>query len=1622
MTFPHSTGFSNAAITTSANGNSSTTTLNIQPSTNNTRFSSINELVSLGTYPGTDSDPGMGIGMASGYNLRPTTVPMYADPPEGMGLSIESTRTSVEDMFRIQREMEYNTGVNSSNPVGGDTLGPIDAAIPKKILSFVGEKFNSEGFHSEHPQIVGITEYIPLFQECDPKSDKSIYRVSPSLKKIISRNDLQATGAHDLLEMQRWVRNSIVDTVNELFKIFYKKYTPDVESSDVESSDVELEEDLDPRIIELFEFENFLEITQQVDLKSESFKNVKYNFNDNNVEKEDIVKSLEQYCPPSYSYYIDFVTKFIETNPYVSSIINYYVLRRFAYGLIEVMKLIVEKNQSLLDSFYIEVINNNDYINSEANSAKDNKLIDAYNDAKNNDGGDKSIRSIFRPEVTPSNGILRLIKVLHAGLAGVLINRYHPFEEDDEYASGASYQGSMYTRSYNYLINSRVCREFSFIHDAHYAGFKNHPSANLFNDYYSESDYKHLHSYTFDHELASSAASHDELASALIPLIFDLRNSASLPKTKGAQSDLMIKHLYGSNDKVDITLARSNPYSAIPSAINLDYDPIKIWTQFQKCDLSKSAIDNLEVGKVIYQDDPVSNKTILMCDNASNINDDLANINVVDLKNYAFSISKTLTGEATADTLNKLKAAQNGIDAVIKDIYDNYDLLGIRELGDTDTNINPEARLGHSYMNNFFRTAAAKLLAHFQSMEQGLYSDSLTTDSAKRAINTLYLYCVAGDNDKFSKAIFGTEAYGRSSYSAGAGSDADRSTDGQSHYMRTGNEHRFTIPRGDEGHDALMSSGQYATLGTNTDQKGAHFNLTVDEWTVRSYNSVLPYSDPAGKTANECEFRRLEGAGSNIFNAHDGLLQYLYYNVLPGTRNTIGTGDHYEDYPNYKLGTNGQYHDAEWISFYDKAEHFLDEEKEVVQTSTKGSGRLNSEIVSIATSTGDGMFTDVVGSFSRRNGNQNVSTGENFSCVWEAEMSFLKNKLGTEKVNKIFGSAAQDLVSNYSWFGHTSDKHLITPKNGIGSSSMSRVYLMHMILVKILSNNLKIKLALGPINGNNNNTNNRDRSVFFQFDLQTFKGVYDALMSNDKDANNTSTSYNTSFDNVRNNMNVYFEYARHQERMVLTCLYNLIKIRNFYYSLEKRINTAFDLTSEENIQSFLDTFPEEIHYFDSFSYDQRKLASFLNLTLMTPSSKNLYLPAQKDITDVQLDAMKKYFAGKSGMYNFVASPGTPIKKQPKRYIIHFGITNALIDTLREEMIIQENLDASQLDADQKAEQLAILRTLSIIRIDLYRKNLIDNNDVLMANYFFDTNKFMIENTIHEKITDYHASIGVTSGHSWDVFNQLHPLFDFKNENQDFGKVLWTNKDLIMSNPDSNISSLQVDQLFENHITDHYLKLYCKSVMGMDFDSDVFVNKKAGDLLLNTEIQSLDVLQDYQSAFKTHLDDLLVAGNNDPSFINERFRIEKEAKRSLFFSMEKMMKRVIYPKVFDRVFSVLFSPNGHFFGDDAGVSLDRMHYTVTLTKLRAEYPPDPPPTFDFSGIINEPPEKAPDNVTQASLSGLNSGPGALNPYGYEPREEEEELTIGAPTQHVGVTSNITSPLTNGSNIPYRKITF
>ena len=1221
-------------------------------------------------------------------------------------------------------------------------------------------------------------------------------------------------------------------------------------------------------------------------------------------------------------HYSNFVEKYINTNPYISSVIGYHVLSRFSKGVVAVMKIILENRQTFLDSFYNDVVANDDLLVSDLNSVNDNALINAYRNLNTTTLNDvnKTLRFFFKEELPASLGIIRFIKGMHGFASGFIdaLETDMPFLDSEN--DLASLNGRSSRSAVKYLINSRKCRLASFAFTS-WEGAYNSESL-------STVQFPELHSDSFDQGLAGY--SEKSSIKALLPMIYDIKNTITFPNEADAQADLIGKHLFGSLDS-KISDIKSDVTSTPPSPVDTQKDITHMWDKDLGIDYSVSGMSQLDLGKLLYSD-LQDGRNLLVVDNKGYTNDKVTGENNVTLKNYAFGIANMLRGEdnntEVSRICNDIKVAT---DNILKDIIDNYGVAGLSEFSD----------LPEEYIDKFFEFVADELINPTTNAPDGAGSD----DDAVPAFVSTLLLLVANTNEQFQKDLFKQGCWHYAVHTGFIDTDSGNGLD----FVRLA-QPRQLIPRTNsqskhKGYDKLRQLSRYGTEASSGLQQSDNDGDNTVDYNFYTHDPNESFTETL--VWNGYEFGDPLNAyyGRDItklqVNPTDVVFNYMYYNIIPGTKNTSGKQNLSEN-ESKSLTTAGQFNSddtygpfdptkGEYISFSDKPRHFMDESKSDSTFSVGSaidSSLLHDSIkICVAKNLSD-PFKDAINSAVT----EHTTPGANFvQKLLNFDANFIK-EYESDLQDKI-GFNVDDSVF-YNTPGN--DDQFITSNNALGTSSVSRVYLLYMIIVRMLFSATKLKIMTrGRETRSDSNAGNGARSIEIHYNLENLQGLHDALKSYSR-GDNPSSNYNTGYDSAREFIDGLKTRCQHNEAGLLVSAVTLIKIRNFFGNIGNRIQNSFDFTSVANLKEFLENFDNEVQYLDTFSPDQRNLSTFLNMTLLSPSLTNFHLPALKDITNDQIKCMKKFFS--QDKYVSAREADLNNRTNQKKYIVHFAITNSLVETLRDKLILQAGI--VDFTDDENIRAINQIRDRSIIKINLYRKNLINDKSVQVRSFLFDLNKFVIENINHPDISNLKVSTGLPAASSIEAFLGLHKLYDLRESDSEFSSNLYLSANSIANDDRNNITEEDVNQLFFNHFEDFYLKMYCKSILGLDFDDDVFINNNIAGQVLNMNNDSLNIVQNYNAAFKSHLDDLLSASANDQSYINEKYRIEREAKRSLYFSTERYMKRTLYPKTFDRVFSALVDLNESAadiqsqFEPENSVTLDRFYYTVTLTNLRS----------------------------------------------------------------------------------------
>jgi hypothetical protein len=131
----------------------------------------------------------------------------------------------------------------------------------------------------------------------------------------------------------------------------------------------------------------------------------------------------------------------------------------------------------------------------------------------------------------------------------------------------------------------------------------------------------------------------------------------------------------------------------------------------------------------------------------------------------------------------------------------------------------------------------------------------------------------------------------------------------------------------------------------------------------------------------------------------------------------------------------------------------------------------------------------------------------------------------------------------------------------------------------------------------------------------------------------------------------------------------------------------------------------------------------------------------------------------------------------------------------------------------------------------------------------------------------------------------------------------------------------MQELVDNHIMNHYLKIYCKLTLGIDFNEYAFpITPSVIKGLLNVDDDNVDL-------FNSFTQDLILrypSINVDSNLRGEFNRMKRQIADSLLFSIKNKAKFLLEPKCFDRVFSILINE------DDFVVDINQIESLETET--------------------------------------------------------------------------------------------
>ena len=157
----------------------------------------------------------------------------------------------------------------------------------------------------------------------------------------------------------------------------------------------------------------------------------------------------------------------------------------------------------------------------------------------------------------------------------------------------------------------------------------------------------------------------------------------------------------------------------------------------------------------------------------------------------------------------------------------------------------------------------------------------------------------------------------------------------------------------------------------------------------------------------------------------------------------------------------------------------------------------------------------------------------------------------------------------------------------------------------------------------------------------------------------------------------------------------------------------------------------------------------------------------------------------------------------------------------------------------------------------------------------------------------------------------------------------------------------------NHVTDYVLKEYHKLTTGLDFDEDSFLlldeplnfNKITPTSFLG---EKLNV--EYERVLNL-IKNLYPQTETDPQLKSEVFRLTQIIKQSAPFSFVNRFKKVVTPKSFDKVYSILVNEKDFILNTDQNIFVNPVEFNVNSKIQRPDVIKPAYQDKVYNGVLN-----------------------------------------------------------------------
>jgi len=266
----------------------------------------------------------------------------------------------------------------------------------------------------------------------------------------------------------------------------------------------------------------------------------------------------------------------------------------------------------------------------------------------------------------------------------------------------------------------------------------------------------------------------------------------------------------------------------------------------------------------------------------------------------------------------------------------------------------------------------------------------------------------------------------------------------------------------------------------------------------------------------------------------------------------------------------------------------------------------------------------------------------------------------------------------------------------------------------------------------------------------------------------------------------------------------------------------------------------------------------------------------------------KYSLAKNKLMSLVLSqPGYGFltsEKYGNKSILNVGITNSMIESLQK-ISYDMTGDVNFLNSPYVA-------------VTIHKKDHFNPDMNLLPKVFvFDTSANILDYDFHGRVASHLQNLNENSNFE-SILNSIN-VFRFNLDNN--GKLI---KQASTGYPEGIFNR----DVMINHVHDYCLKEYMKLTSGLDFNEESFLLLSEGldQNKINSTVLTRDALKVEYEKILARIENLYPDVQTDPQLKSELFRMTKLIKQSAPFSFANKFKKIIAPKSFDRVYSVMIN--------------------------------------------------------------------------------------------------------------------